>query len=111
MPRRKAKSIDVDGVGTVKFRPLGRVAMRRVRNAARRIATESPGDGRKPRLRGLSKSVAIRSQEDALLVVESVIERRSRKEEMLREFRGRGHLLVEVANAIRGASWPHPVGR
>ncbi len=82
---REPQTIDVHALGTVTFQPLGKVAMERLQEAARRTAVD----------------------EDALLVVKQLSEPRfSSEEELLAALQGHNHVIGDIADAIRAASWP-----
>jgi hypothetical protein len=101
---RETQTIDVHALGTVTFRPLGKVQMERVQEAARRSSV-SP-------FHGPSSKASPQEIEDALLVSKQVIEPRfSSNEEFLAALQGHGHVIGDIADAIRAASWPNqPAG-
>ena len=91
---RDTQTIDVHALGTVTFRPLGKVAMERLQEAARRTHKGSP-----------------QQAEDVLLVSKQVIEPRfSSDEELFAALEGHDHVIADIADAIRAASWPNLKG-
>jgi hypothetical protein len=97
---RESQTIDVHALGTVTFRPLGKVAMERLQEAARRSSVSPFGDR-------LHKS-SPQEIEDALLVTSQVLEPRfSSNEEFFAALDGHDHVLRDIADAIRAASWPN----
>jgi hypothetical protein len=101
---REPQTIEVHALGAVTFRPLGKVAMERLQQAARRTSV-SPFHDR------LHKSSA-QEIEDALLVSDQVVEPRfSSNEELFAALNGHDHVIGDIADAIRAASWPNqPAG-
>jgi hypothetical protein len=97
---REQQTIEVHALGTVTFRPLGKVAMERLQEAARRNAV-SP-------LHGRGHKASPQEIEDALLVSKQVVEPRfSSNEEFFAALDGHDHVLNDIADAIRAASWPN----
>lgn len=91
---REPQTIEVHALGAVTFRPLGKVAMERLQEAARRHKG-SPQEN-----------------EDVLLVSKQVVEPRfSSDEELFAALEGHDHVVGDIADAIRAASWPNqPAG-
>jgi hypothetical protein len=101
---RETQTVDVHALGTVTFRPLGKVGMERVQQAARRSSISPFHD------RGSKASP--QEIEDALLVSKQVVEPKfPSNEEFFAALEGHGHVLGDIANAIRAASWPNQPGR
>jgi hypothetical protein len=97
---REQQTIEVHALGAVTFRPLGKVAMERLQEAARRTSISPFGDR-------LHKS-SPQEIEDALLVTKQVTEPRfSSNEEFYAALEGHDHVLGDLADAIRAASWPN----
>jgi hypothetical protein len=96
MPR-EPQTIEVHALGAVTFRPLGKVAIERLQEAARRSGHQ-----------GSSTQAA----EDVLLVSKQLVEPRfSSNEELLGALDGHDHVIGDIADAIRAASWPNqPAG-
>ncbi len=94
---REPQTIEVHALGAVTFRPLGKVAIERLQEAARRSGHQ-----------GSSAQAA----EDVLLVSKQLVEPRfSSNEELLRALDGHDHVIGDIADAIRAASWPNqPAG-
>jgi hypothetical protein len=101
---RDPQTIEVHALGAVTFRPLGKVAMERVQAAAQRSAV-SP-------LRDRSYKASPQEVEDALLVTKQIVEPRfSSNEELVAALAGHDHVIGDIADAIRAASWPNqPAG-
>ena len=101
---RELQTIEVHALGTVTFRPLGKVAIERLQEAARRSSV-SP-------LHGRGQKVSPQEIEDALLVSKQLVEPRfSSSEELLAALNGHNHVIGDIAEAIRAASWPNqPAG-
>lgn len=101
---REQQTIEVHALGVVTFRPLGKVAMERLQEAARRSSVSPFGD---PRQKSSPQEI-----EDALLVSKQVTEPRfSSNEEFYAALEGHDHVLGDIADAIRAASWPNqPAG-
>jgi hypothetical protein len=91
---RDPQTIEVHALGAVTFRPLGKVAMERLQEAARR-QKGSP-----------------QQNEDVLLITKQVTEPRfSSSEELFAALEGHDHVVGDIADAIRAASWPNqPAG-
>ncbi len=91
---RDQQTIEVHALGAVTFRPLGKVAMERLQEAARR-QKGSP-----------------QQNEDVLLITKQVTEPRfSSNEELFAALEGHDHVIGDIADAIRAASWPNqPAG-
>jgi hypothetical protein len=98
---REPQTIEVHALGTVTFRPLGKVAMERLQEAARRGGT-SP----------LSGKTSPEAVEDWLLVSGQLVEPRfSSDRELVAALQGHDHVIADIADAIRAASWPNqPAG-
>ena len=101
---REPQTIEVHALGAVTFRPLGKVAMERLEEAARRTSV-SP-------LHGRGHKASPQEVEDALLVSQQVLEPRfSSNEELFAALDGHEHVIGDIAEAIRAASWPNqPAG-
>ena len=101
---REPQTIEVHALGAVTFRPLGKVAIERLQEAARRSSVSPLHDGR--------QKASPQEIEDALLVSKYVLEPRfSSNEELLAALNGHDHVIGDVADAIRAASWPNqPTG-
>lgn len=101
---REPQTIEVHALGTVSFRPLGKVPMERLQEAVRRNVVSPLHD------RDYKASPA--ELEDALLVSQAVLEPRfSSNEEFFAAMDGHTHVLADIADAIRAASWPNkPAG-
>lgn len=96
---RETQTIEVHALGAVTFRPLGKVAMERLQAAARRTAV-SP-------LHGRDYKASPGDVEDALLVSQCLIEPRfGSNEELFAALDGHNHVIGDIADAIRAASWP-----
>jgi hypothetical protein len=101
---REPETIEVHALGAVTFRPLGKVAMERLQEAARRTSV-SP-------LHDRTHKASPQEIEDALLVSQQVVEPRfSSNEEFFAALDGHGHVLADIADAIRAASWPNQPAR
>ena len=97
---REPQTIEVHALGAVTFRPLGKVAMERLQEAARRTSVSPFGDRR--------QKSSPQEIEDALLVSGQVLEPRfSSNEEFVAALDGHDHVLGDIADAIRAASWPN----
>jgi hypothetical protein len=101
---REPQTIEVHALGTVTFRPLGKVAIERLQEAARRTSV-SP-------LHGRGQKASPQEVEDALLVSKQLVEPRfSSSEELLAALNGHDHVIGDIVDAIRAASWPNqPAG-
>jgi hypothetical protein len=101
---REPQTIEVHALGSVTFRPLGKVAMERVQEAARRTAI-SP-------LRDRSHKASPQEVEDGLLVSKHLVEPRfASNAELIAALNGHDHVIGDIADAIRAASWPNqPAG-
>ncbi len=100
---REPQTIEVHALGAVTFRPLGKVAMERLQEAARRSAVSPSHD------RGHKASP--QEIEDALLVSKQLLEPRfSSSEELFAALDGHDHVVGDIAHAIRAASWPNQPG-
>jgi hypothetical protein len=101
---RETQTIEVHALGTVTFRPLGKVAIERLQEAARRTSV-SP-------LRGRGHKASPQEVEDGLLISKALVEPRfSSGEDLLAALNGHDHVIGDVAEAIRAASWPNqPAG-
>jgi hypothetical protein len=99
-------TVEIEGFGPVTFKPLGKLAMQRVREAAHRGAPRGYGSDEMD-LRGFDPEKVRRLREDALLVASYVTDPKLSNEELQRTFAGREHLIGEIAEAIRQASWPN----
>jgi hypothetical protein len=101
---REPQTIEVHALGVVTFRPLGKVAIERLQEAAKRTSI-SP-------LHERGQKTSPQEIEDALLVSQQVIEPRfSSNEEFFAALQGHDHVIGDIAHAIRAASWPNqPAG-
>jgi hypothetical protein len=101
---RDPQTIEVHALGVVTFRPLGKVAMERLQKSARRTSVSPLHD------RGHKASP--QEIEDGLLVSKQILEPRfSSDEELLAALDGHDHVIGDIADAIRAASWPNqPAG-
>jgi hypothetical protein len=101
---REPQTIEVHALGAVTFRPLGKVAMERLQAAARRTSI-SPFGGR-------GDKASPQQIEDALLVTGQILEPRfASNEELFAALDGHDHVIGDIADAIRAASWPNqPAG-
>ena len=101
---REQQTIEVHALGAVTFRPLGKVAIERLQEAARRSSI-SP-------LHGGQHKATPQEIEDALLVSKGLVEPRfSSSAELLAALNGHDHVIGDIAEAIRAASWPNqPAG-
>lgn len=101
---RETQTIEVHALGVVTFRPLGKVAMERLQQAARRTSI-SP-------LYGRGRNASPQEIEDALLVTGQIVEPRfGSTEELVAAMGGHDHVIADIADAIRAASWPNqPAG-
>jgi hypothetical protein len=101
---REPQTIEVHALGAVTFRPLGKVAMERLQEAARRSAVSPSQDGgRRPSPEEI---------ENALLVSRQLVEPRFASDaELFAALDGHDHVIGDIADAIRAASWPNqPAG-
>jgi hypothetical protein len=90
---REPQTIEVHALGAVTFRPLGKVAMERLGEAARRSGHQGG---------------STQEAEDVLLVSKQLVEPRfSSNEELLAALEGHDHVIGDLAEAIRSASWPN----
>jgi hypothetical protein len=98
---REQQTIEVHALGTVTFRPLGKVAMERLQEAARRGGTSQ-----------LSGKASPEAVEDWLLVSGQLVEPRfSSDRELVAALQGHDHVIADIADAIRASSWPNqPAG-
>lgn len=97
---RETQTIDVHALGTVTFRPLGKVQIERVQAQARRTSVSPFHDK--------GSKASPQEIEDALLVSKQVIEPKfSSNEEFFAALQGHHHVLGDIADAIRAASWPN----
>jgi hypothetical protein len=93
---REPQTIEVHALGAVTFRPLGKVAMERLQEAARRSGHQGG---------------STQGAEEVLLVSEQLVEPRfSSNEELLAALEGHDHVIGDIADAIRAASWPNQPG-
>jgi hypothetical protein len=100
-------TIEVEGFGSVTFKPLGKVAMSRIAGAVERGGVRGWGST-EAKLREMEASQARRNREDALIFQAAVIEPRFETDEALAAaFKSRGHLIAEIAQAVRERSWPN----
>jgi hypothetical protein len=101
---REPQTIEVHALGAVTFRPLGKVAMERLQEAARRNAVSPLHDRR--------HKASPQQIEDALLVSKQVLEPRfASNDELFAALDGHDHVIGDIADAIRAASWPNqPAG-
>jgi hypothetical protein len=97
---RDPQTIEVHALGVVTFRPLGKVALERLQEAARRTSV-SP-------LHGRGQKASPQEIEDALLVTSQIVEPRfGSSEELVAAMGGHDHVIADIADAIRAASWPN----
>jgi hypothetical protein len=96
---RTPQTIEVHALGTVTFQPLGKIAMERLQEAARRKAVSPLHDRR--------HKASPQEVEDALLVTKQVLEPRLSNDEFFAALEGHDHVLGDIADAIRAASWPN----
>jgi hypothetical protein len=101
---RETQTIEVHALGTVTFRPLGKVAIERLQEAARRTSV-SP-------LHGRGHKASPQEVEDGLLIGKALVEPHfSSGEELFAALNGHDHVIGDIAEAIRAASWPNqPAG-
>ncbi len=101
---REPQTIEVHALGVVTFRPLGKVAMERLQEAARRTSVSPLG--------GRGQKASALEIENALLVTSQVVEPRfASNEEIVAAMGGHDHVIADIADAIRAASWPNqPAG-
>ncbi len=101
---RESQTIEVHALGTVTFRPLGKVAIERLQETARRTSV-SP-------LRGHGHKASPQEIEDELLLSKGLVEPRfASGAELLAALNGHDHVIGDLAEAIRAASWPNqPAG-
>jgi hypothetical protein len=97
---RETQTIDVHALGTVTFRPLGKVQMERLQEAARRSSVSPLGDGR--------QKASTHEIEDAMLVTGHMVSPKFASDaELLAALEGHDHVISDIAHAIRDASWPN----
>jgi hypothetical protein len=90
---REPQTIEVHALGAVTFRPLGKVAMERLQEAARRSGHQGG---------------STQEAEDVLLVSKQLVEPRFPSHEaLLAALEGHDHVIREIAAAIQAASWPN----
>jgi hypothetical protein len=94
---REPQTIEVHALGAVTFRPLGKIAMERLQEAARR---------------GGHQGGSPQEAEDVLLVSKQLVEPRfASSEDLFAALDGHDHVVGDIADAIRAASWPNqPAG-
>jgi hypothetical protein len=101
---REPQTIEVHVLGEVTFRPLGKVAMERLQEAARR-KSDSPLPGN---LEALRKSPdPVRAVENSMLIGEHVVKPKLSTAEFLDAIKGHEHVIDDIADSIRAASWPN----
>jgi hypothetical protein len=94
---RETQEIDVHALGTVTFRPLGKVQMERLQEAAKRSSISPFGE-----------KASTHEIEDALLVTQHMVTPKFASDaELFAALDGHDHVISDVAHAIRDASWPH----
>jgi hypothetical protein len=94
---RETQEIDVHALGTVTFRPLGKVQMERLQEAAKRSSSSPFGE-----------KASTHEIEDALLVTQHMLTPKFASDaELLAALEGHDHVISDVAHAIRDASWPN----
>lgn len=97
---RETQTIDVHALGTVTFRPLGKVQMERLQEAAKRSSASPLGDGR--------QKASTHEIEDAMLVTGHMVSPKfGSDDELLAALEGHDHVISDIAHAIRDASWPN----
>jgi hypothetical protein len=97
---REPQTIEVHALGAVTFRPLGKVAMERLQETARRTSISPLG--------GAREKASPQEIEDGLLVTRQIVEPRfSSGEELRAALNGHDHVIGDLADAIRAASWPN----
>ncbi len=97
---RKTQTIDVHALGTVTFRPLGKVQMERLQEAAKRSSISPLADR--------NHKASTHEIEDAMLVTKHMLTPKFASErELLAALHGHDHVISDVAHAIRDASWPN----
>jgi hypothetical protein len=97
---RETQSIEVHALGTVTFRPLGKVQMERLQEAAKRSSVSPLGDRR--------HKASTHEIEDAMLVTKHMLSPRfGSDQELLAALEGHDHVIGDIAPAIRDASWPN----
>jgi hypothetical protein len=97
---RETQEIDVHALGTVTFRPLGKVQMERLQEAAKRTSISPLGDR--------NQKASTHEIEDALLVTQHLLTPKFASDaELLAALEGHDHVISDIAHAIRDASWPN----
>jgi hypothetical protein len=95
---RETQTIEVHALGEVTFRPLGKVQMERLMEAAKRSST-SPLGGQK---------ASTHEIEDAMLVTKHMLSPKFASDaELFAALEGHDHVIGDIAHAIRDASWPN----
>ena len=98
---RETQEIDVHALGTVTFRPLGKVQMERLQEAAKRSSISPLGGDR-------NQKASTHEIEDALLVTQHMLTPKFASDaELLAALEGHDHVISDIAHAIRDASWPN----
>jgi hypothetical protein len=97
---RETQTIEVHALGEVTFRPLGKVQMERVQEAAKRSSFSPLGDR--------NHKASTHEIEDAILITKHMLTPKFASEgELLAALQGHDHVIHDVAHAIRDASWPN----
>jgi hypothetical protein len=97
---RETQEIDVHALGTVTFRPLGKIQMERLQEAAKRSSVSPFGDRH--------QKASTHEIEDALLVTQHMLTPKFASDaELFAALEGHDHVISDIAHAIRDASWPH----
>ncbi|HJZ38484.1 MAG TPA: hypothetical protein VJ204_19595 [Solirubrobacterales bacterium] len=101
---RDTQEIDVHALGTVTFRPLGKVQMERLQEAAKRSSISPLGDR--------TQKASTHEIEDAMLVTHHMLTPKFASDaELLAALEGHDHVISDIAHAIRDASWPNQPAR
>jgi hypothetical protein len=97
---RDTQTIEVHALGTVTFRPLGKVQMERLQEAAKRSSVSPLGDRH--------EKASTHEIEDAMLVTKHMLSPKFASDaELVAALEGHGHVIGDIAHAIRDASWPN----
>lgn len=97
---RETQTIEVHALGTVTFRPLGKVQMERLMEAAKRSSVSPLADR--------NHKASTHEIEDAMLVTQHMLTPKFDSErELLAALQGHDHVIGDIAHAIRDASWPN----
>lgn len=105
-PGRREQTIVVRGVGPVTFRPLGKIGMQRLQDAARRGGVRG-NEVEEWLLRHFPRRKVQRLREDSLLISWCVVSPRYRDEDFKRRFEGNTEPLDALVRVIRERSWPN----